>query len=304
MGLAIWLTGSAVCAAADPSQSNGLGAGTFLSTDSEGFNTRRFALEYFPRYRSADSLSGLRYTSHTYNQNNWSRSGQQLSLVHREINPATAYGWNVDVGMFQQGGHSLLTLETNYRRALAERTGVELFATRDWVETPIALDNGIHFTFLGAAIEQGIGSRVTLLGLAGRQIFSDDNVRNHRRFKVVYQPDLDSGLTLQMRYRAYTSAGGTVGGAYFNPVRYEEIMPALGWRRKIQDWTCNLTAGGGRQKITTDPYSPTYLFEAGLQSPPGTPYSMRVRAGVTRSAAFLSADYRYSYLQGEWIVSF
>ena len=43
------------------------------------------------------------------------------------------------------------------------------FANRDWVETQPALDAGTNFTFVGAALDQGLGEHVTPVGLAGTQ---------------------------------------------------------------------------------------------------------------------------------------
>lgn len=303
--LALLLVSTAVIAADDDTRpGNAVGARGFLSTDSEGFDTRRVALEYFPRYQNANSFSGMRYTTHSYQQNSWSRIGQQLALVHRNVDPATANGWNLDAGWFQQEGRGLFALEGNYHRALAAHTGLDLFINRDWLETPPALDKGVHFTLAGAALEQGLGAHVTLVGFAARQDFSDGNARNHGRFKFIYQPDLDSGLTLQARYRRYNSTSSDVGGAYFNPEDYDETMLALGWRKKIQGWNLNFTGGLGKQKVDSDPYASTYLLEAGLQSPPWYPYTVRVRAAVNQMASFFGPDYRYNYLQAEWIIPF
>ena len=136
------------------------------------------------------------------------------------------------------------------------------------------------------------------------QNFSDSNARNHRRLKLIFQPNLDSGLTLQARYRAYNSTSEDVGGAYFNPEQYTEKMLALGWRKKIEGWSLNLTTGIGQQKIADDPNSATHLIEGGLQSPPSPNYSVRLRAGLVQSASFNSPNYRYKYLQTEWIIPF
>lgn len=283
---------------------NAAGADGFSSTDSEGFNTKRIAMEYFPHYRNADSYSGVRYTKHFYKQNNWSRNGQQLTLAHRNIDHATANGWSLNAGLFHQDRHKLLTLDGSYRNALATQTGVELMVTREAIETAAALDKGVYSTLAGIALDQGVGAHITLVGLAARQDFSDGNARNHGRLKFIYQPDLDSGLTLQARYRHYNSTSSNVGGAYFNPERYNETMLAVGWRKRIEGWNFSLTSGVGEQKVAADPYSTTYLVEVGLQSPPGYPYSIRIRAAVNQSAAFLGPNYRYKYLQGEWIIPF
>ncbi|HJU49365.1 MAG TPA: hypothetical protein VJ575_01310, partial [Pseudogulbenkiania sp.] len=182
--------------------------------------------------------------------------------------------------------------------------GLELFLNRDWVETQASLDRGVHFNFWGASLDQGLGDHLTLVALAGQQDFSDDNQRTHGRLKLIYQPWLDLGLTLQARYRLYHSSRNDVGGDYFNPSNYEESMFAVGWRKRVQGWTTSLTAGIGRQQINDDPHSNTRLLELGLQSPLRGQQSLQLRVGYNQSASFNGPDYRYRYLQGEWIARF
>jgi len=106
-----------------------------LSRDNEGFSIQRLAVEYLPVFRNGDALTGGRYTVHHFEQNDWSRSGQQITVMHRAIDPATANGWQLEAGLSRQGGHDLLSLDGNYHATLAERSGLELFVNRDWVET-------------------------------------------------------------------------------------------------------------------------------------------------------------------------
>jgi hypothetical protein len=298
------LAGGPALAVGDDLAAPGAGAGFYLSKDNESFTTRRLAAEYLPRFAHGDSLTGVRATAHYYEQGDWSRHGEQVALVHRNIDPATANGWQLDAGAFQQGGHAMLTLDGSYRRPLAARTALELFVDREWVETAPALDRGVHFTLAGGGVEQGMGPHVTVIGLAGYQDFSDGNSRTHGRVRVIVQPDLDLGLTLQARYRAYTSSADDVGGAYFNPSRYDETLLAVAWRQRFMRWTGYLIAGAGRQHVADDPWTPTRLYEASVQSPPVHAYSLRARAGYNRSASFNGPDYRYHYLLGELIVGF
>lgn len=305
--LALWVASASVLAASNEEKmAQGVGAAWVFSRDNESFNTQRLTLEYLPKYTDAESLTGLRYTAHRYEQNAWSRNGEQLGFLHRQIDPATANGWQLEAGVFRQGRHDLLTIDANYRVALAERTSLETFVNRDWVETATALDNGVHFTFGGIAIDQALSPKVTLVGLAGLQSFSDGNSRNHGRLKLIYQPDLDLGLTFQARYRVYVSSRDNVENAYFNPNRYDEAMLAVGWRQKVDGWMASLTAGAGQQKVASDPRTPTRLLELGWHTLPAKDknYSFRVRGGMSQSASFNGPDYRYNFVQGEWIVAF
>ena len=281
-------------------------AGTefFLSDDSEGFQTRKLSAEFLPEYEDADHYLGVRGSAYQYRTDDWKRDGQKVSFIGRDIESATANGWTLEAGLFEQGDHTLLTFDGSYRTALAEKTAVELFANRDWVETQPALDAGTNFTFVGAALDQGLGEHVTLVGLAGTQFFSDDNRRDHGRLRLIYQPSLDLGLTLQARYRMYRSSEEDVGREYFNPEDYQESMLALGWRQRFAGWSAGLTAGFGREKINQDPSQSTRLFELNVQSPVRGSQFLRMNAGYNRSASFYGPNYDYRYIRGEWIMRF
>jgi hypothetical protein len=301
-----WLAAT-LCAAvpAQAADTSGQGAGlsAFAASDSEGFNTQRAGLAYLPAFASRDALGGVRYAASRFAIDDWHRNGQQLTGVYRRIDPASTDGVQVDAGYARQGGHGLFTIDGSYRTALAAGSSVELFVNRDWVETRRALDDGVSFTFGGAALEQTLGPHVTLVGVAGYQDFSDGNRRQHRRAKLIVQPLLDLGLTLQARYRAYHS-DADLPRAYFNPARYDESMLAIGWRKRFDGWMASLTAGVGRQRVAGADRTPTRLLEVGLESPARGAQSLRVRAGLNKSASFGGPDYTYRYAQAEWLIGF
>lgn len=282
----------------------GIGAGLYTSVDSEDFSTQRTGIELLPDFKHADARLGFRYTAHRFEQQAWSRRGEQISLHYRDIDPATADGWQIDAGFFRQAQHDLATLDTGYRRALSDTASVELFANRDWVETVNALNQGIHFNLIGAAIEQRVGAHVTLIGLVARQNFSDDNARKHRRARFIVQPDLDFGLTLQARYRAFDSTRDDVGRNYFNPSRYEEALLAVAWRQKLHGWQISTSVGAGRQRIDDGARTPTNFFEIALQSPTSSASAFKFRSGFNSNAGFNGPDYRYRYVQIEWVIGF
>jgi len=281
-----------------------VGTEFFFSDDSEGFQARKFSAEFFPEYISTDNYLGIRASAYNYKTDDWSQDGQKISFIGRSINSSTANGWSLEAGIFEQNDHNLLTFDGSYRRAMTEKTAIEVFANRDWVETRSALEQGTHFTFLGTAIDQGLGKHVTVVGVVGSQFFSDDNRRDHGRIKLIYQPSLDLGLTLQARYRTYQSNQEDVGGAYFNPKNYEESMLALGWRQRFAGWSAGLTTGLGREQIDNARSQSTQLIEFNLQSPINESQFLRMNAGYNNSASFNGPDYDYSYVRGEWILRF
>lgn len=289
------------CPAAHADEPRGIGGYYFVSHDTEGFNTNALAVEYLPEFRHGNDLTGVRVTLRDYTQGAWRRESQQLTYMARKVDPATANGWQMDAGISAQGQHETVTLDGSYHTPLAEKTGLDLFVNRDWVETRAALDKGVDFTFAGASVDQGIGDRWTVVGVAGIQDFSDGNRREHYRGKVVFQPMLDSALTLQLRYRTFHSSKLDVGGTYFNPVSYDETLLAAGWRKRIEGWVFRTAAGAGRQHVGSGPGSDTYLLELQLDSPYRGNQFVRVRGGYSQSASFGGPNYGYTYLQGEWI---
>lgn len=287
-------------------ESPAAGAGYYLSGDSEGFVSHRASVDGFVGYQHLDSKTGLRYTDYLFSQNGWSRSGQQLRLVANSVDRKTYDGWNMEAGMFSQSTHDLWTLNASYRKSLPAGPAIEFFANRDFVETQTALNQGTHFNFGGASIDMPVNPHVTLVGLAGYQAFSDDNDRRHLRARAIWQPSLDLGLTLQLRYRWYDNSKTNVGGAYFNPSRYQEGMVVVGWKQRIGDWRTALTAGAGRQQIASNTSTLAQLLEASAEKQVGR-YAVRLRAGYSRAAAATQTndpDYWYRYAVGELVIPF
>jgi hypothetical protein len=279
-----------------------VGATAIYSDDSEGFRTSRLGVAGFTRYEHADQLSGVQFTHHQFQQDDWRREAEQLSLIHRDYSPRAGTGLLVDAGLNTQGGRTLLVTDSSWSRRLRPSTGIEAFINRDWVETRTALDAGTSHTFVGADIEQQIHPKFSLLGMLGRQQFSDGNGRNHLRLRAVYQPMMDSGLTLQARYRSFRSEEDRAGLGYFNPLDYQERMFAIGWRKKFEPgWTLKGTLGTGRQTVDDDPDSPTRIAELSVTSPYQNRLFFRLNLGYNRSASFQGPDYSYRYVKAEWV---
>ena len=282
------------------------GAGYTLSGDSERFIARRTNVEGIVGYEHLDSKTALRYTNLAFSQNGWSRSGEQLRLVSSHIDRKTFDGWRVEGGLLRQSTRELWTLDASYRQSLPAGPAVELFANRDIVETRAALDRGTYFDFGGVSVDVPLSPQVTLVGLAGYQAFSDDNHRRHVRARAIWQPSLDLGLTLQLRYRWYDNSLADVSGAYFNPSRYQEGLFVVGWRQRLADWRTAITAGAGRQQVGHDSNTMAQLLEASAEKQVGR-YAVRIKAGYSRAAAAAATsdpDYWYRYAGADLVVPF
>ena len=64
-----------------------------------------------------------------------------------------------------------------------------------------------------------------------------------------------NGVSCPRPRRDFTASTGSkddVNGAYFNPKNYNESMLAIGFRKRISNWSTNLILGYGREKINND----------------------------------------------------
>ena len=291
-------------AAADEAFSMAAGPTVFASSDNENFRTRRVGADFFPSVKDQDAATGVRYRHHEFSQDDWSRSGDQIVLAARGPLAAGVRAWQGEAGMMTQGSHNLLTLDGSYVLPIVQGTSAEFFINRDFVETRAALDQGVNFTFAGGSLEHQLHPKLTLIGTAGYQHFSDDNERTHARFKAVFQPNLDLGLTFQYRYRYYTSSPNETRRSYFNPERYQENMLLAGWRYRNSGWVTSILAGVGRQHIEDAPAEPSRQFEVSVESPLNARQLLALRAGYLRTAAFGGPDYQWQYIQASWAIRF
>ena len=290
-------------AQADGPSSSAGGGGIYLSSDSDDFSSRRWSADLMGSHRHLDQRTGLRYTDYAFSRNQWRGSAQQLKFVTQQIDPVSRDGWSLEGGLFRQPAHDLFTLDASYRTTLSPSAAIEIFGTRDFIETVTALERNLHFDFIGSAVDYLPHPAVTMVGMLGHQGFSDGNQRRHARGKLIYQPAPDLGLTLQLRYRYFDSSEAFVDRAYFNPTRYDEGMLAAGFRQRVAGWRTALTAGLGRQRVNDDPQTGTWLFEAGAERQQAG-MGIRLRAAVMRSSSFGGPDYTYRYISGDLLIPF
>lgn len=276
----------------------------FISSDNEGFNTRKIGTSYLPFYEHGDRNSGVQLQYSHYRQDHWSASSNQVAFISKAMNPRTALGYSVNVGINELDGHSLLTTDSQYGFSLFEKTRLELVLNRARVETQRSLDNDVYYTMVGANLEQQIFSRLSAMAMIGDMKFSDSNSRPFVRAKIVADILPDYGINFQLRYRKYHSTDINVDRNYFNPEDYQETMAAIGFRKKIKGWMYAGTIGIGRQHIDSTPSTQTKLLEFNATSPFVGDIFFRTRLGYSQSGGFQGPDYSYKYLMEELIFSF
>ncbi|MEY2619590.1 MAG: hypothetical protein RL522_2592 [Pseudomonadota bacterium] len=311
-GLAIGLAASSAPRAwAQPAHEAPAGKGmavsfpdVFVSSDSEGFLTRKVSAGLYPWYEHGDRYTGLQVQRNTYAQGTWQAQGEALSLVRRAINPRNALGWQAKVGIDQLDSKQLLTLDGSYSLALTPATTAELVLNRERVETETALRDGLHQTSAGAGLWHQLHERLNVGGMLQVMHLSDGNTRTQVRLRGVYDLLPEHGVNVQVRYRGYRASDTGVPRRYFNPGEFEEAMAVVGVRRRLEGWVLRGTLGLGRQQVNADTSTQTQLAEFSATSPVTGPVFWRVRAGYNRSAGLQGPDYRYRYLVQELYAPF
>lgn len=277
----------------------------YIASDSEGFSTYKYNAGYMPLYEHGEKFTGVSYQHNYFTQGNWDSSAEVYTLFTKAINPRTGLGYNLNVGYNLEGGHKLLTTDSNYGFRVTDSTKAEVFVNRDRVETQNALNAGVFYTFGGASIEQLLIERLTAIVMAGNMYFSDTNTRPTLRAKLIYDLLPEYGLTAQLRYRQYRDTNTSVPNTYFNPTEYSEMMVAVGARKRIAGWMLSGTIGVGRQTVSQDPSTTTQLYEFAATSPvAANDFYFKTRAGYGKSAGFLGPNYFYRYIMEELIFPF
>lgn len=274
------------------------------ASDSDGFHTTKVTGGLFPWYDTAYHYAGFTYQFGHFTQNGWSSDGSQLGLVTKNIDPKTALGYTVTLGLNHQEQHDLITTDSQWAFALSPQTRGELLLNRDRVETQQALMQGTYYTMVGADIEQQFTERMTGILMAGVQSFSDGNNRPLIKLRGIYDLMPDYGVTLQLRYRQYHDTDTAEATSYFNPDRYREGMVVLAIRQRYDGWLMTGTAGIGRQWVNSDPSTETRLLEAAVTTPAVGRVYGQARVGYSRSAGYQGPDYSYRYASGEIVFPF
>ena len=277
---------------------------SFISSDTEGFNTYKIGGQYLPLYQHGDQYTGVSYQFNKYTQNKWSAEANQFGIISRSINPRTALGYTANINLNNLNGHSLLTTDSYFGLNATPTTRVEFFLNREWVETQNALNNGIYFTLGGISVEQKLLDGLSGVVTGGNMYFSDSNTRPFIRANLIYDIFPEYGINIQARYRQYRDTNTNVANNYFNPSNYNEGMLAVGMRRFIEGWMLASTLGFGRQRVNSDPSTGTQLIELAATSPYVGPAFFRSRLGYRKSAGFQGPDYAYTYFMEELIIPF
>jgi hypothetical protein len=192
-----------------------------------------------------------------FRQREWSARANSIGLAARKVNRRTAAGYFVRAAIADAPAKLQLHGEATWNIRFSDRAGVELIANRDALETIEALPEGIMANFFAASLDYAASDRWTLIGMPTYRKFSDGNTQTGARGWIIYGVAPESGLSVNLRARAYDSDEDG-GGLYFSPLEYRRAEVGVRLRRAINDWRVFAMANMGREYINSEPSKPTF----------------------------------------------
>ncbi len=276
-----------------------------VSADTDGFHAIRTRLGGLTPYENRWKFSGVEAQSMHYTQGAYRQDAVAIMGVYRDQRRDSLVGIDAEAGVARIAGHLRPIGDVTLRLSTTLGTAVDLIASADLVETPKALERAIGYTFFAANAERQFGERLTATALAGWQHFSDGNARAHVRARLIWLAMPDAGITLQLRYRQYSTREADVGGAYFNPEDYRQWLVVAAVRRRAAGWIHSGALGAGQEHLTGATRHASYLVEARSEGPISADVRLVLRASYSRSAGFIdSPDYANRLVGGTLVLPF
>ena len=272
------------------------------SSDSDGLSIHKASTAALPSYSNGLKWQGVELQEQRYQQNGNTLSGHGVNYTAQDLDALTAMGYSLKVGVNQGPEKTTAIGDWNYNRAYNAQLHWGVFASRDWVESMNALQQGIHYDLVGGNVDYQVHPRVTVVGSLAQTHFSDGQDRQQQRARAVWDAWPDQGITLQWAYKHQLGdANGATSNNYFNPDHLNESMGIIGWRRRYEGWQWYARLGEGRQSVNNDGSTPARLAELQLTSPVYGSSYFKVRAGRSETVGLNGPGYVYRYLDAQWI---
>jgi hypothetical protein len=195
-------------------------AGFVATRDTDKFERNIARVGAMVDYASSYDFTAIGASSNQFRQGDWSTRVTSLEAVVRKLERATLAGINVRAARAFKGDRTELHGEGTWNVRFSDRTGVELVASRDAVESRQALQNGIMANFFGFSLDHALTDRATVIAMPTYRRFTDGNEQAGLRGWLIYMLVPDYGLSVNLHARGYDSSQDG-GGAYFSPDRYE-----------------------------------------------------------------------------------
>lgn len=276
-----------------------------FTDDAEHFAALRLRSGALVDYQSPFRYAGIAAEATHYAQSGWHRDATAILGLWRDQRRETLAGTIAEAGLVRVAGRTRLLGDATWSLRPSERTGIELLASGDLVETQRALERATAYTSFGISAERQLTGRFTVIGLVAYQRFTDHNERLHLRGRLIWMLVPEQGLSAQLIYRQYGSRELDVDGAYFNPGRYREIHGGLAIRKRHAGWIWSGTVAAGREEIDGNTRHATALVDVRTEGTLGRDVRLVVHASYDRSAGFVAADgYWYRVIGVNVIVPF
>ena len=275
------------------------------TADSDHFYSARLRAGILLRHESAYDFAGLGIGAASYQQREWSAERYSLVGALRRTERATGAGVVASAGISEAADRWRIIADATWNARLSPSAGFELIGQRDLVETRAGIDAGTMTNFVAASIDYAASERLTLIGLGGLQVYSDNNWRPHLRGRAIYTLMPEQGLGLQARARGYDS-NGTAPATYFNPERYVQADVGLRLRRALGDWRMLAAAGFGEEDVEGVERKGTYYLEARAERGFGNNLWLALSYVLDHSSGSdaASADYTWHYFRAVLVIPF
>jgi hypothetical protein len=273
--------------------------------DADDFSAARIRAGALLDYASELSHYGFALQNTHYSARGWSTDAPGIMGLYRNQRRDTLQGVRAEGGLVRVEGHTRVVGDATWGFRPRESTGVELILAGDLVGTQQALEEGIAYGLVGASVEQQFGQRFTGIVMTAWQPFTDDNSRTLLRARMIWSVLPEQGLSVQARWRQYSSGDSDVPGAYFNPDRYRTWDAVLSLRRRVGTWRVAGLAGGGQERIENGSWQSTGVAEVRAEGPVGRDMHLVCSANYSNAAGFAnSPNYWYGSASVSLIVPF
>jgi hypothetical protein len=274
-------------------------------SDAEHFDALRLRTGVLFDYASPFDYAGVAAQTTRYTQSGWHRDAPAILVLWRKQRRDTLAGTIAEGGVVRIAGRNRLIGDATWSLRPAKRTGIELLAAAGLVETQPALERATAHTWFGVSAEQQLSDRLTVIGLAGHQRFTDGNERVHLRARLIWMLIPEHGISAQLRWRQYESKQLDVDGAYFNPGHYREWQAGVAMRKRAGRWLWSGDLAAGREEIDGGDRQTTVHAGVRAEGTLGKDIRLVLHGSYNRSAGFAAADgYWYRVVGVTLIVPF
>lgn len=283
-----WLLLACCMAMSSARAEQAVGLELFASDDADDTSILKTGVFYDFTHVDIEHYQGVKFEDARF-QPFGGASTREQRLYYRFADTGARWKWNGSLGT---DGHTWLG---NASIHTDEARRQEYFVEREILETPLGLDRGLYYTFLGAAYDLPVHEHNIFTGLVGVQDFSGDNVRLHLRARYIRVLKEQWGLSAQLRTRYFHSTEPNEFD-YYSPRWYAEAIPTLQLRHFRGGWQYQVAAGWGRQRDSESQWRNARLLEASVTSPKHQrDWFFRARAGYSNTP--INTGYTYDYTQ-------